>query len=361
MSLSKFFVYFFLLFMHIDVVLLVIPSVCFPSEFSSQLTSNGDNGTSSSEWRSLNKRNEEVEKQTDEFQENGNDFDSFEIEYLVTGGYRPKNNNLIKFTVSLRYNKIKQFFGDNHFCGGAIIHRKCVITSAHCLFTKKGRLEKADYVTVVAGTPNRLERISSTQVVKAKKLIPHPDYNREMGHKFDIGLVLLNTDLVLGPSVAVILLTDIPPAKNLDCTVVGWGQFGPFPDGAVNVDIKVLSKTLCENMPKWNPDGMICGGDPKFFEVDSCYGDSGGPLYCGLKLYGTVSYGRGCGTPGYYGVYTDVYFFRDWLEPATRGVWPEIDGGSSPIFFRSFKGEVSQYLASLFLYYFLKLPLTAWE
>lgn len=122
MNLSKLFVYLCLVFFHIDVVLSGISSGFLPSELSSScITPAGENGTSSSGWRSVKARNKE-------------DQDPFEFEYLVTGGYRKKVNNFLKHTVSLRYYKIKQFFGDNHFCAGAIIHRKCIITAAHCLF-----------------------------------------------------------------------------------------------------------------------------------------------------------------------------------------------------------------------------------
>lgn len=111
------------------------------------------------------------------------------------------------------------------------------------------------------------------------------------------------------------------------------------------------SKVLCEDMPSWTPEGMICGGDPKFFEVDSCQGDSGGPLYCDSRLYGIVSFGRGCGYPNSNGVYTDVFHFRDWLEPGTRGLWPKASSGSPPPFFRNFKGKTVKYLASVFFYF----------
>jgi secreted trypsin-like serine protease len=60
----------------------------------------------------------------------------------------------------------------------------------------------------------------------------------------------------------------------------------------------------------------------KFFpnsneNIDSCYGDSGGPLlyvYNGVTyLVGLVSWGIGCAISGYPGVYTDVNYYRDWI------------------------------------------------
>lgn len=89
---------------------------------------------------------------------------------------------------------------------------------------RTGKLLNADYITVVAGTPNRLEEVSTTQISKANKLIPHPDYNQDLGNQCDVGLVFLSTDFSLGPHVAVISLARRHPVINLDCTVVGWGN-----------------------------------------------------------------------------------------------------------------------------------------
>jgi len=50
---------------------------------------------------------------------------------------------------------------------------------------------------------------------------------------------------------------------------------------------------------------------------DSCYGDSGGPLIADvnseLQLAGVVSWGIGCGHPGYPGVYTRMSTYMEWV------------------------------------------------
>ena len=48
-------------------------------------------------------------------------------------------------------------------------------------------------------------------------------------------------------------------------------------------------------------------------------GDAGGPLVCQgdnnrPTLCGLVSWGLGCGRSGYYGVYTEISFFKQWID-----------------------------------------------
>lgn len=43
-------------------------------------------------------------------------------------------------------------------------------------------------------------------------------------------------------------------------------------------------------------------------------GDSGGPLVCDGRVYGVVSWGKGCADAQFPGVYTAVSMFRRWID-----------------------------------------------
>ncbi|XP_002021916.2 trypsin-3 [Drosophila persimilis] len=246
---------------------------------------------------------------------NGSHGKMSDFHFLITGGYRPEKNNLVKYVVSVRSEQERKFFGDNHFCGGAVISTKVILTAGHCLYKGTSRI-KASRIRIVAGTPRRLQRTDQTQIREVSSAKPHPKYSpRQL--KNDIGLLLLKKDLSPdGEFVQIITLSSSSPPPGLKCTVVGWGtviQFGPTPDEAVNGDVAVNDKSFCSSLEGFSK-GMICASDANDHEVDSCQGDSGGPLMCNSIVVGVVSFGAGCGEPKSAGVYTDVSFFGDWIK-----------------------------------------------
>jgi secreted trypsin-like serine protease len=69
---------------------------------------------------------------------------------------------------------------------------------------------------------------------------------------------------------------------------------------------------------------MFCAGDMENGGVDTCLGDSGGPVIINdgpATLVGITSWGvSGCGEPGSPGVYTRVSFFLDWIKRTMQAV-----------------------------------------
>ncbi|XP_034485031.1 putative trypsin-6 [Drosophila innubila] len=243
---------------------------------------------------------------------NINDDDDFR--FLVTGGYRPENNALVKYVVSIRTVNERKFFGDNHFCGGAIISSKSILTAAHCLYIGGQKL-KANRIKIVAGTPRRLMQTKNTQEILVESIKPHPKYSQTHLTN-DIGIIKLKEPIRINADFATIVpINDRDPKAGQLCTVVGWGtviQYGPTPDEVVNGDVTINTNTYCSNINGFKK-GMLCASNANDYEVDSCQGDSGGPLICDNKVVGIVSFGNGCGEPDSAGVYTDVYYFRDWI------------------------------------------------
>jgi secreted trypsin-like serine protease len=105
-------------------------------------------------------------------------------------------------------------------------------------------------------------------------------------------------------------------------TGIGWGntiQQDPFPGGGVfagpdrlqEVPVPIVSDDECQISYDGAllPDYEVCAGKTG---KDTCQGDSGGPLFAPIPnstrvvQIGVTSWGIGCGSPGYPGVYAQL-------------------------------------------------------
>ncbi|RWS18864.1 Chymotrypsinogen B-like protein [Leptotrombidium deliense] len=66
---------------------------------------------------------------------------------------------------------------------------------------------------------------------------------------------------------------------------------------------------------------MLCAGYERG-RVDSCAGDSGGPLLFTKRnkwfIYGITSFGEGCGRRGKYGIYAKLTNYVKWIRKTIR-------------------------------------------
>ena len=108
---------------------------------------------------------------------------------------------------------------------------------------------------------------------------------------------------------------------NVTAVVTGWGRLnssGPLADILQEATVRTLSTEQCRGKYGENriSDNMICAqADSR----DSCQGDSGGPLAVlgqdgSYSQIGIISWGKGCGRPGYPGVYTRLTALLGWIQ-----------------------------------------------
>ncbi|XP_060525227.1 trypsin-1-like [Cylas formicarius] len=229
-------------------------------------------------------------------------------ETRIVGG-RPTGVNVYPWVARIVY--------DGHFhCGASLVSESFVLTAAHCV-----RRLKRSKIRVILGDHDQ----STTDDVPAKMravaaVIRHRNFDSDT-YNHDIALLKLRKPVEFSKNIRPVCLPTVTDPAGIMGTVVGWGRTtegGMLPNIVQEVEVPILSLAQCRAM-KYRASRitsyMLCAGKGS---MDSCQGDSGGPLlvHTGDKyeVVGIVSWGVGCGRPGYPGVYTRVWKYNNWLK-----------------------------------------------
>lgn len=285
--------------------------------------------------------------------------ESSELKPRIIGG-TPANANEHGYFVNLVYKRYWSLFASDEqytlttYCGASLIRDDLIITAAHCVegLPDNGSIgvlignnaSQMSYETCTtdpavcsattnASDPNLtgnvwIDRSLETSVIEipASRVFVHPLYDESI-LRYDIALMRLESPV----SSPLLKLPNVDYFSNYanaggltKVTAIGHGDTVGDRDetlaspALLEVDLTPRSNSVCSVQygSQYDATNMICAGDPG---LDSCQGDSGGPLIdANGYLLGLVSKGPlDCGTQTF-GVYTDVYALKNWIE---SGAW----------------------------------------
>ncbi|CAF0752138.1 unnamed protein product [Rotaria sp. Silwood1] len=199
-------------------------------------------------------------------------------------------------------------------CGGTLIDRQYVLTSAHCV--AGGLSNNTNHLLVRVGAHNMISEgyYAGTYYRVSMKYIHENYYHPEYGH--DIAILRLVYPVNLSDTVNVVCL---PPSTNFNVSIyqpvviTGFGlltEIGYVPYRLQQAVVQILP--TCGYAYRWfNSTSQLCAGLLAGGR-DTCQGDSGGPLVYKPRrtdqwiLIGITSYGYGCARYFYPGVYSKI-------------------------------------------------------
>ncbi|XP_071945580.1 mannan-binding lectin serine protease 1-like [Antedon mediterranea] len=248
----------------------------------------------------------------------------------------------------LRIRRQKYQYSES-ICGGIILNEQWIMTAAHCLNdTKKqfGRLIlPITSVDIYLGSAQLSSQPDDNRIeAHPEKFVVHPQFDVNASYDADIVLIKLNQSVQFSRVIRPICLpeqsnttdnnktnidhADAPSRKGI---VIGWGrvsQYQSISNDLREVYVPLVSRKECadafrpleENIEEELEvtENMVCAGE-RDGGKDACEGDSGGPLMfrnhdLAYFVHGIVSWGNGCAKPGFFGVYTRVENYVDWIR-----------------------------------------------
>jgi hypothetical protein len=223
--------------------------------------------------------------------------------------------------------------GGMDICSGTLIAPGWVMTAAHCA-SVTGSLSNGIVPTPVAYPPGAFGVTLGTvradgaggESHQVSQVVIDPAYGSDSGGGNDVALLRLDHASAVAPISIAAQSERSLWLPGVLTTIAGFGttaqDSSQTPAVMQVAQVPIVADPVCAaayprntssqvaNDGAFDPSTMVCAGYPDG-GVDTCAGDSGGPLLAvrpegPFRLVGATSFGNGCAQPGYPGVYARV-------------------------------------------------------
>ncbi|XP_070497855.1 trypsin-2-like [Chironomus tepperi] len=209
-------------------------------------------------------------------------------------------------------------------CGGTIIDRNHVLTSAQCVMNAQNQLINPFWYRITAGDINIIRTTVRREVRRVSRIFVHQNYQPATRNN-DLAVLRLSEPFPefhnsIEPA---ILNPDIPIPASV-CRLVGWGTATNLTTAAIQPEQRTMNAPIIPNA-NCNVANVhanrvlnthLCAGSIAVTNpaTGACRGNVGSGLYCNERLAGVLSFGLSCGAVNMPGVYIDVRQYRDWIN-----------------------------------------------
>lgn len=208
---------------------------------------------------------------------------------------------------------------DSHgICGGVLIAPRVVLTAAHCL-----EATSIENLHVALGI-SQTGALQTTNPVRVEAALRHEKFTGDPADGNDIALLYLaeyqdtQFDRPVTPIAWEALMTAPLPKAVLAVGTGNQTSLGDVFSRAIKeVSLPVLPADQCESYTSVL-QSQICAGNVARGGVDTCEGDTGGPILRvnsdnSYTLLAIVSFAEGCGQADRPALYTNLAYFSKWL------------------------------------------------